>query len=91
MSDNSPRSVNLSDPKLLEETLNKECAVSVRDDAIIINVEFEYEIPRNRCRNGDEILGWIVQLCGKKWITPAVLRDFAYIAAKAANTDIVQP
>ena len=73
---------------MVEAIINRESAVIVSDTHITINVAYPYEIPRKGCQTTDQILAWIVHLCEKTWITPDVLRDFAFSAASAAKIEL---
>lgn len=54
--------------------------ISVRDDAIVINVTHPYAIPFNECRTDAEILRWAAQLSEKTWMTRALLNRFLRLA-----------
>lgn len=54
--------------------------VTVTDGVITINVAYEYHISLDRCRDFGEILGWVVQLSEKSWITTDILRYFIKVA-----------
>lgn len=40
------------------------------------NRRTKYDLPLNRCRTHTEILGWILQLSGKQWMTRAHVAHF---------------
>ena len=86
MPDKEPKVVEAAD--LIDEVLNEPHYVSVDDTHIVINVEYPYEISISDCDSRDKILGWMVHLCEKTWITPSVLREFAYKAASAAGVEL---
>lgn len=68
-----------------EERLAKQ--VSVVDDYIVINVSYEYNIPLSGCATHAQILGWVVHLCEKTWITTEVLERFVKIACGKHGLD----
>lgn len=61
-----------------EERLAKQ--VSIIDDYIVINVSYEYNIPLADCATHAQILGWVVHLCEKTWMTKEVLERFIKMA-----------
>lgn len=77
--------------KRAEETreyLNK--AVQVIDGYIVINVAYEYDIPIKECGTAERILGWVLQLSEKTWMTMEVLNRFVHVAAREAGVKIVR-
>jgi len=62
--------------------------VSVREDHIVVNVSFEYNIPLVRCSSYAEILGWVNHLTEKTWMSTEVLRRFIVVACNANKLDV---
>lgn len=72
-----------------EERLAKQ--VYVKDNFIIIAVEYEYPIELARCDTHEKILAWVVQLSDKNWMDPEVLQRFVYLAAQKHGLKLEQP
>ena len=54
--------------------------VALDGDVIRITVRYPYEVPLDRCATHQDILGWVVHLSRKTWMTPAMLRTFVHKA-----------
>lgn len=65
------------------EDLNKK--VFIKGDIIIVNVEYEYEVPIADCKSHERILHWAWHLTEKTWMTTDVLRKFIEVAAHNAG------
>lgn len=65
--------------------------VYLSNGRIVVNVEYPYEIEIARCDSHAKILAWLVQLSEKTWISPAVMRRFAWLAAKEHGLEIILP
>ncbi len=70
----------------LEESAKKE--VFLDGDAIILDVSGRYEIALDRCDTPERLLGWIVHLCEKTWMTNAAMRRFIMLSADANEITI---
>lgn len=62
--------------------------VRIEDGHIIVNVEYEYEIPIVDCDTEPKLLGWILQLLEKTWMTKEVLERFIHLAAIQSDIKI---
>ena len=62
--------------------------VYVSDGHIVVNVVYEYNIPIEECDTPEKLLGWIVHLCEKTWMSTLVLERFARIAANQSGFEI---
>lgn len=76
----------MSEIQSADELLAKQ--VRVEDGHIIINVEYDYEIPVADCDTEPKLLGWILQLLEKTWMTKEVLERFIHVAARQSNLKI---
>jgi hypothetical protein len=57
--------------------------VSSRGEDIIINTgTSKYRIPLSRCRNHESLLGLILHLNQKTWMTPTMLRELILLVSK---------
>lgn len=63
--------------------------VYIKEDHIVINVMYEYDIPIERCNTPDKLLAWMVHLCEKTWMNTAVLERFAQVAAQKSGISLV--
>ena len=62
--------------------------VSIKDDHIVINVCYEYNIPLSSCKKHEQILGWVHHLCEKTWMTPEVLERFIEVACRENGLEL---
>lgn len=58
---------------------------SIIEDHIVVNVEFEYNIPLKDCDTAEKILGWARHLSEKTWMTNDAMRDFLEISCGNAG------
>ncbi|PLR52392.1 hypothetical protein [Chimaeribacter arupi] len=61
---------------------------TVDDTHIVINIpdtDAQYEIARDTCTSGAQVVSWIFQLTEKNWMTREMLRHFIKIASREAN------
>lgn len=58
-------------------------AIKVEGDEIVLNVAYEYAIPKQECNTHQRILAWVVHLSRKKWMQPRHLRRFVDVACAA--------
>ena len=61
--------------------------VYVKEEHIVINVSYEYNIALSRCDSHEKILGWVIHLCEKKWMTSDVMRAFVHTAISAHSLE----
>lgn len=71
-----------------KRTAELERTVYLKGTTIIINVEYEYVIDVMTCNTHEKIVAWVIQLCGKTWINPDVLKHFVYVACRASDLAI---
>ena len=62
--------------------------VYVDGEFIVINIAVRYEIHLSRCNTPEKLLGWILHLCEKTWMSPAVLERFIEVAEEANHITI---
>lgn len=62
--------------------------VSIKDDHIVINVAYEYNIPLSGCADLPSLMGWVLHLCEKTWMTLEVLERFILVASRHHGLDI---
>ena len=74
--------------ELAEHEARMAKAVSVEGDVIVINVSYKYEVETSRCDTPEKLLGWVVQLCEKSWMTCDVLERFILVAQKESDLKI---
>ncbi len=69
---------------------NEELAkkVFLDGDAVILDVSGRYEIALDRWHTPERLLGWIVHLCEKTWMTNPVMRRFIALASDANKITI---
>jgi hypothetical protein len=48
----------------------------------------EYDVPLDRCRTRTQILGWILHLSGKRWMTGARVAHFIRLACEARGIEV---
>ena len=63
-----------------EEKLQQQ--VSVKEDHIVINVSYEYNIALSRCDTAEKLLHWVWHLTEKTWMTNDVMRRFIEVASR---------
>lgn len=73
------------DTKRIEEL---DRIVSIKDDHIIINVCYEYNISLSGCKTHEQILSQVHHLCEKTWMTPEVLERFIEVACRASGLEL---
>ena len=56
--------------------------VSVKENHIVINVSYEYNIALSRCDTAEKLLHWVWHLTEKTWITNDVMRRFIEVACR---------
>ena len=56
--------------------------VYITEGHVVINVHYEYNIPLDACRTYESIVGWILQLSEKTWMTTELTRRFIYIVCR---------
>lgn len=76
------------DDKLKDYLEVLENKVYIRGDDIVVNVEYEYEIPIADCKSHERILHWAWHLTEKTWMTTDVLRRFIEVAAHNAGISL---
>lgn len=59
--------------------------VSIKEDHIVVDVEYEYNIPIRDCDTAEKIINWARQLADKTWMTNDAMRDFLDIACDLAE------
>ena len=59
--------------------------VSVKEDHIVINVSYEYNIALSRCDTAAKLLHWVWHLTEKTWMTNDVMRRFIEVACRENN------
>lgn len=68
-----------------EERLQRQ--VFLKDEHIVICVDYEYNIPLDACRTHKDILAWVLQLAEKTWMTMDVMERFILVACQEAGLD----
>lgn len=63
--------------------------VYVKNDTIVINVNYEYNIEISRCDTAEKLLGWVHHLTEKTWMTNEAMRSFIEIACKESGIERV--
>lgn len=83
-----------SNGKTFEEAMKKidelNKSIYVEGEYIVVNVEYEYNIPIRRCQSYSDILGWVYQLTEKTWMSRELLRHFIRVAHSASEIAIPQ-
>ena len=64
--------------------------VQVDGDHIVINVNHEYLIPKAQADEPAKILGWVMHLADKTWVTKELLQRFIEVASKEIGLDVRQ-
>lgn len=72
-----------------QEELDK--IVRVEDGFIVINVHYKYNIEISRCDTYEKIVGWVLQLSEKTWMTKDVLEHFVKKALQASQLATPHP
>lgn len=53
-------------------------------DYLILNSGMDpYEVPLSRCDTAEKLLGWVVHLGEKTWLTPRMTKLFVLMASEA--------
>lgn len=47
-----------------------------------------YPIDRDRCDTPEKVLGWVLHLSEKKWVTPRMLREFILATGVAVERNM---
>lgn len=55
---------------------------------VVLNVEYEYRIALDRCDTPATLLGWVLHLSSKTWMTPQLLASFVYHVSQANSIEI---
>ena len=61
--------------------------ISVMDGYLTLNYSYEYDIELSRIVTPQDIIGWVLHLSEKNWMTKERLRNFILKCAEANNTD----
>tara|TARA_R100000789_G_scaffold60589_1_gene58095 strand:- start:2247 stop:2471 length:225 start_codon:yes stop_codon:yes gene_type:complete len=71
-----------------------ERAMFVKEGHIVIDLNelcgapSEYNIPLDKCKTSEQILGWVLHLAEKTWADGRVIRRFIAMAAGEAGIEI---
>lgn len=65
--------------------------VTVSDGEIVINVAYPYKVALDRCDSHEKILGWVLHLSPKTWMTKDVLERFVRVAVRENGLDVQNP
>lgn len=59
----------------------------IKEDNIVIPMppSQEYNIPLSKCDNMEKILGWVIHLLEKSWVTKEIIDEFIQTALKHHN------
>ena len=68
-----------------EQRLQKQ--VAVKEGHIVINVTYEYNIALDTCRSYENILGWVLHLTEKTWMTNEILERFILLACHESGLE----
>ena len=60
-------------------------SVSIIEDHIVVNIEYEYNIPIKDCNTPEKILSWARQLAEKTWMTNDAMREFLETSCNQAG------
>lgn len=55
--------------------------VYIADDHYVINVKYEYNIPRAECSTKEQLLQWVAHLTEKTWMSVEVMRYFMQVVS----------
>lgn len=62
--------------------------VYIEDDHYVINVKYEYNIPRANCSTQEQLLGWVAHLTEKNWMSIDVMRYFMQVVSADRNFNL---
>lgn len=62
--------------------------VYVADGHIVIDVEYEYNVPLSQCDSAEKLLGWTYHLTEKTWMKNDVMRRFIELACHENGMEI---
>ena len=68
--------------KLVEDAVKEASHIRVDGDFIVLDFVYDYSIHKDRRRTPETIMGWVVQLSEKTWMTAPRLAHFAQVAFK---------
>lgn len=74
--------------KYLERMKELAETVTVKDDHIVVNVHYEYNIPISACDTHAKVLAWVCQLSEKTWMSQDVLRYFIRVACRESKLEL---
>lgn len=67
--------------------------VYIDDDCIILKPDpdesFFYDIELNRCDTIESVVGWVMHLIGKNWVTKEIIERFIAVAVDYHNLKTV--
>lgn len=61
--------------------------IYIEDGYLVINYAYEYSITLDRIKRPTDILGWVLHLSGKSWMTKERIENFILKCAEANNTN----
>lgn len=78
MTDNKGKIMNATDVFDVVREHREEMAkkLYIADDNYVINIRYEYNIPRSECSTIPELLHWVHHITEKTWMEIPVLRKF---------------
>ncbi len=69
------------------DTMDRQCYI--KDDYLVLNVKYEYNIGLSRCDTAEKILGWALHLSRKNWVSMDLLERFIQVASNQIGLDLL--
>jgi hypothetical protein len=66
--------------------MHEQC--SLDGEAVVFHIADDYRILLSRCDTAEKLLGWIVHLTEKKWMTVPLLRHFIRLVSEHHGIDV---
>ena len=67
--------------EIIEEALDEPPLVTVDDGFVVVNKNIPYEIGLEQIKTPEQLLGWVVQLAPKNWVTTKLLEMFVLVVS----------
>jgi len=87
---NNPEILSMKEleKKYVEYIKEMQRICSIKDNAIVFDIGFEYEIELSRCDTPQKLLSWVYHLSEKTWMTRDIIHYFIRLAAQHHGIDI---
>lgn len=74
--------------KIMDGMIEEASHIRIEGDFIVLDFVYDYSIHKDRANTPEKILGWIIHLSAKNWMTAPRLAHFAQKAFAEIGTDV---